>query len=44
MLVGDDVRFSGLGFTSMIEGDLTVSERPGTPPTVLGELRFCFLL
>jgi translocation and assembly module TamB len=40
LIVGDDVRFSGLGFTSFIEGDLRVREVPGSPPTVLGELRF----
>jgi len=40
IVVGDDVRFSGFGFTSMIEGDLRVREEPGTPPSVLGELRF----
>jgi translocation and assembly module TamB len=40
VIVGDDVRFSGLGFTSLIEGDLTVREVPGSPPSVLGELRF----
>jgi translocation and assembly module TamB len=40
VVVGNDVRFAGLGFTSMVEGDLVVREMPGSPPTVLGELRF----
>jgi autotransporter translocation and assembly factor TamB len=40
VVVGNDVRFSGLGFTSFIEGDLRVREVPGSTPTVLGELRF----
>jgi autotransporter translocation and assembly factor TamB len=39
ILVGNDVRFSGLGFTSFIEGDVRVREIPGATPTVLGELR-----
>jgi len=39
ILVGNDVRFSGLGFTAFIEGDVRVQEIPGATPTVLGELR-----
>jgi translocation and assembly module TamB len=40
VVVGDDVRFQGFGFTSMIEGDLDVREEPGNLPLALGDLRF----
>lgn len=38
LVVGNDVRFEGLGFTSMFEGDLTIREEPGALPLISGEL------
>jgi translocation and assembly module TamB len=40
IVIGDDVRFDGLGFTSNIEGELNVVQDPGEDPNLLGELRF----
>lgn len=40
ILLGNDVFFRGLGFSARLEGDLRVSEEPGTAPVARGELRF----
>ena len=40
VVVGDDVFFNGLGFTSNIEGDIEVIEEPGQDPILRGEVRF----
>jgi translocation and assembly module TamB len=38
VVIGDDVRFEGFGFSSMIEGDLEIREEPENVPLVFGEL------
>jgi translocation and assembly module TamB len=38
--VGDDVFFSGMGFTSDIVGDIVVTQAPGRDPLTQGEINF----
>lgn len=39
LVVGDSVHFEGFGLRSDFEGELRITEEPGDPPLILGEMR-----